>query len=153
MSVKHTEETTKKKSYWGYGVIIVYSIFALGTLSVVYFSYTQEVDLVAKDYYSKSLVHDKQMEITSNGLTQKVTVSINNDKSVISIYFPYNDVRGSVQLYRPSGSALDKEFPFQQCVNNTFTIPTAGLAKGYWRIKVKWNHSSMDYFNEYKIEL
>jgi len=147
------DNVPKKRSYWGYGVVITYSVFVLGTLSVVYFSFTQKVDLVTQDYYAKSLVHDKQMEIARNGETQKVMVELNQNKSTINIQFPVSDVKGTVFLYRPSGSDMDKDFPINLDTGNNMYIQTAELAKGYWKVKVQWNHAGTGYFNEYKIEL
>ncbi len=147
------DETPKKKSLWGYGVVIVYTMFALGTLAVVYFSFTQNVDLVTKDYYAKSLVHEQQIQSAKNGESQHVSASVSSDKSMLQVLFPVDKVTGTVYLYRPSGSQMDKEFAIQQDAANTMNIATNGLEKGFWRVKVQWKHDATDYYNEFKIEL
>jgi hypothetical protein len=44
---------------WGWRIAIVYTVFAVSTVAFVAFAMTENVELVRKDYYEYSLVHDR----------------------------------------------------------------------------------------------
>ena len=51
---------------WGKGIFIFYSLFVVAILSVVYFAFTQEVNLVSEDYYQQEIAYESQIERIKN---------------------------------------------------------------------------------------
>src|SRR5581483_9870995 len=121
------DNTAQRKSLWGYGIAAVYSIFALATLGVVAFSLTQKVE--------------------------QVTCQLTTDGRFIEARFPaaLTDVRGTLTLYRPSDSSLDREVTLAPDAGGRQLIPADKLAKGYWRAKLHWQSGGRGYYNEYSL--
>ncbi|HZS03528.1 MAG TPA: FixH family protein [Blastocatellia bacterium] len=149
------DNTAQRKSLWGYGIAAVYSIFALATLGVVAFSLTQKVELVSKDYYEKEVTCEQQIERLrqTNAMGQQVTCQLTTDGRFIEARFPaaLTDVRGTLTLYRPSDSSLDREVTLAPDAGGRQLIPADKLAKGYWRAKLHWQSGGRGYYNEYSL--
>ena len=52
--------------HYGVAVAVFYTAFASATVGFVAFAMTQEVQLVSRDYYERSLQHDSQMRARAN---------------------------------------------------------------------------------------
>ena len=154
-----TEKTdkTKGKSMWGWGVGAVYTVFALGTLGVVAFTMTQRIDLVSEDYYQKELKYEQQIDRTRNttDLQNQLTCETVDNGQAIKLQFPagMREVKGSVLLYRPSISGMDRELEIKVDAAGTQVIPVARLKPGYWKAKVTWSSEGREYYNEFPFKV
>ena len=146
-------EKKSRKSYWGYGIAAVYTLFALATLSFVAFTMTQKVELVSQDYYAKEVTYEDQINRLrqTKDLDSQVTCELSPDGKFIKLQMPPKmaAVQGTVLFYRPSESALDRELKLDPDDDGTQNIPTAKLARGVWRIKVMWSFEGRDFYNEF----
>lgn len=150
-------EQAATKSYWGYGVAAVYTVFALATLGIVAFTMTQKVELVSPDYYARELKYDQQInrQQQANDLLHQVTCQVSADGKVALLQFPLPSdvIRGTVLFYRPSDSALDQEFVIQSDKQGRQTVPISQLAKGAWRVKVTWSLDGREFYHEFAVRL
>lgn len=140
------------KISWGVGITITIIVFTLITLSFVYLSFGEDVNLVREDYYEAELKFNDKMatEKRTSELIQKIDIKLTSDN--IEFKFPNSSegskVSGTISLYRPSNRKLDISFPINIDTASRMNIPTQSLNSGLWKIRVDWNVDSLSYFNE-----
>lgn len=146
-----------KKSLWGYGIAIVYTIFALGTLGVVAFTMRQKIELVATDYYASEMSYEQQINRVrqARDLTIPVICHVTDDSKFIQIQFPaeLQPVRGNITLYRPADSSLDVKIAAQPDKQGVQLISTAKLAHGNWHVKITWTAEGREFYNEFPLNV
>jgi hypothetical protein len=158
-STKNMNEQNIKsgKSFWGYGIAAVYSIFAVAMISFVAFTMTQKVELVAPDYYTKEIGYEQQIdrERQTNKLTQAMTCQLIQEGKFIKIQFPNKNaaVEGTIKLYRPSDSLLDFSVPVKPDEQGLQSFSTAKMATGAWRVKVSWETDGQEFYQEFLLHL
>ena len=151
------KKDNSRKSFWGYGIAAVYTIFAVATLSFVAFTMTQKIELVAPDYYTKEIGYEQQInrERQSNALIQKITCQLSQDNQYIKVQFPnkHTAVEGTIKLYRPSESLLDFNLPVEPDEEGLQLFSTAKMARGAWRVKISWAAEGREFYNEFLLHL
>lgn len=122
---------------------------------LIYFSFSQEVNLVRDDYYQAEVQFDSKLESIkrTNLLDKNLKISLieKNIEIVFPDAFKNNKIEGSILLYRPSDRDRDVEISVKLDSNQTQLIPTVGMLSGMWEIQVSWETESIEYFNEKKI--
>lgn len=153
-------ETNSKKSKgrpWAWGTVIVYCLFAGGTIGFVLFASTQKVELVSDDYYKKEVVYQQQIERINrtNALDESINWHISESRKTLDFLFSLQLVKGgTITLYRPSESSQDKKFSINVMDGGGQHISLDGLSKGMWRVKVEWNGTDgKSYYKEGDITL
>lgn len=140
------------KISWGVGITITIIVFTLITLSFVYLSFGEDVNLVRDNYYEAELNFNQQRETEkrTDELTEKLLINLssNNIEFVFPSMFTTSSINGEIQLYRPSDRELDINMQINVDSSNTMNIPTQKLNSGLWKIQVEWNADSLSYFNE-----
>lgn len=146
-----TEPSPKRRWNWGWGVATVYTLFALATLAFAAYSFTQKVELVSADYYSKGNDFDQHAGRVRNSqaLAKPVQQSYDASKRVLTLRFPQAVSKGSVLLYRPSESGLDQTFVLHCDSNNEMIIPTSSLIQGHWRVQIEWESEGKSFYDEF----
>lgn len=141
--------------WWARGIVIIYSFFALSTLSFVAFTFTQKVDLVAPNYYQMEVQYqDRIAQIQrARELSTPLHWFAEPEHQSIEILYPHEflnrgDLNGTITLYRPSSPEHDVHIPIRPDVNGKQIISTAQLLKGYWKISVFWKSNGLEYFKE-----
>jgi len=138
---------------WGWRIAIVYTTFAVATLSFVAFAMTQKVDLVRQDYYEHSLQHDRTMAARqrAQSLPQQ-PASFDENQNVIVISLPSApEHRTELRLYRPSTSALDTSFIVTTDADGHAQVDCSQLTTGLWTATLQWTADGDDY--EYELPL
>ncbi len=140
------------KISWGVGITITIVVFTVISLSFVYFAIGQDINLVREDYYEAEVQFNeltKTIERTKN-LDEKLNVLFSEKK--IKLLFPkqfaFNNISGTILLYRPSNRALDLSKNILLDSNNTQYIDSDNLKTGMWKVQVNWMADSLSYFNE-----
>lgn len=140
------------KISWGVGITITIIVFTLITLSFVYLSFGEDVNLVRDNYYEAELNFNQKRETQkrTDELTEKLLINLSNNNIgfVFPSMFTASSINGEILLYRPSDRELDINLPIDLDSTNTMTIPTQKLNSGLWKIQVEWNADSLSYFNE-----
>lgn len=146
-----------KKINWGTGIVIAFVLFIGFILFFVIKTSTDtnyDYDMVADDYYNDELQYQEQIDKLENTKTDKVELVFTKIPEGIKIEFPsnlnYNDITGTVSLYRPSNQVLDFEMPLS-ISKNSLLIPKKVLIGGRWDIHVEWNYKSKKYLSNYSI--
>ena len=139
----------KSGFHWGWRISIIYISFSLSTLGFMFFSLTQKVDLVSDTYYKEELNYEKTIAAKRNSSSLANDVQFNEQQSAISIVFPFPQVDGIINMYRPSSSSSDKEYSFKTN-SSSYVLPKADIPAGLWIIKVTWKHNNTMFYNEYR---
>ncbi len=145
------EKTEKKEWKWPLGIFIGYAIFVTGTLSFVFFTFTQETDLVIEDYYGATLTYQEHIDkmVNANLLDEPFTSHLNG--SILEIKFPethQNDTfEGRIVFYRPSGSSLDFTVSANPDDSGFQQINVSEIERGLWKLHVEWYADGTGYFS------
>lgn len=136
-------KATRKNSHWGWGVAVVYSLFALAMLGFVLYSTTQRVELVDARYYEKGLDHAALMEksrITAvSGNTPMITCEPKTGELAVCFVNAVDPViTGTITLFRPSASALDTTIVISTDQHRCAALNGYRLRPGYWHLKIDW---------------
>lgn len=140
------------KISWGVGITITIIVFMLISFWLMYFSFSQDVNLVRDDYYQAEVQYNDKMETIKRTdlLTDNLVIEVKSDK--IEFIFPkFNNqakISGNILLYRPSSGHKDITVPISLDSANTQIINTMNLVRGLWKTQVQWQIDSIKYFNE-----
>jgi hypothetical protein len=155
--VEMSDEKRGKKSYWGWGIAAVYTAFALSTLGFVAFTMRHKVELVSKDYYAREVAYERQIqrEREARAVADRVACSMTDDGRFIKLSFPAEQgkVRGTLTLYRPSDSALDREIKLDVDPSGAQLIPAGALARGRWRARLQWQAEGREFYKEFVLTI
>ena len=140
-------EKKQSRFHWGWRIGIIYTTFALSTISFMIFSFTQKVDLVSQQYYADELKQDAKMLAEKNAMNLSEELSLTHEGDILSIQFPNKPESGMIHLYRPSGSDLDKQLKIvPDKTEQSFSIVT--LTSGLWIAKIEWKSGNTPYYAE-----
>lgn len=135
--------------HWGWRLAIVYTLFALGTLSFVGFALTNEVDLVRPDYYEQGLRHDTHAAAAARAatLTPVPTVELDAPQRSMRIMLPplMAGARLSIDMYCASKLHQDKAFERIIGEDGSMVIPLGGYASAPWVMTASWTHNGYAY--------
>jgi len=132
---------------------IVLTVFIIGAFvsatMVAVIMIRQKVDLVVPDYYEQDLRHSERMsqERRARGLERPLNIQFDTGTKILALTFPDPSVTGTIQLYRPSDSALDQTINVQPGDDGRQTISIAGLASGFWRVNIAWQFGNEVYYS------
>ncbi|MBL7998893.1 MAG: FixH family protein [Candidatus Kapabacteria bacterium] len=145
----------QQRSWWGYGIAAVYTTFALATIGFAAFAFTQKVELVDDNYYSKSVSYQDHVQRLSNSteLGKNVECRVEDDKNSAVIVFPQASATGTITLYRPSESGMDRTIDIQPDGSGRQRITLTGLKRGKWIVKCAWQSGGVAYYYEQGIEV
>lgn len=133
--------------HWGWRIALIYTTFALATIGFMIFSFTQKVDLVSTQYYADELKYDARILAEKNTVRLLEALSVTNNGEVLSIQFPNTPESGTMYLYRPSESDLDKEIKIAAgSAEQLFSIAT--LQTGLWIAKIEWKSDNTTFYAE-----
>ena len=140
------------KISWGVGISITIIFFMLISFWLIYFSFSQEVNLVRDDYYEAEVQFNEKMEIVKRTdlLTEKLNINLitGNIKVSFPTIFEFSNINGTILLYRPSDRNLDFKLPIQVDSSGTQLISTENIMSGMWKIQIDWAVGTTLYFNE-----
>ncbi|WP_138431008.1 FixH family protein [Fodinibius saliphilus] len=150
MSNKEQKSTTFN---WGKGLTVVIVLFVFAVLGVVGFLVTLDYEMVTENHYEEAVNYQKhidQVEQAQN-LETPVTIVLSKNKNIVITFpssFQNHSFNGTIELYRPSDSSLDKTYNIELDEKGRQTLSAEKLPVGKWRVKVSWNTGDKDFFTE-----
>ena len=147
----------KIKISWGTGIVIVIGVFLGISISTGIYMMSQDVNLVADDYYDKEIKYQQQIDrIERTKKLNEENIIVYNSETV-SIILPINfknkNVEGEIHFYRPSDATADLKIPLSIDSSGVQVIPVSALAKGLWTVKVNWLVHGNEYYSEKRLFL
>ncbi len=139
------------KINWGTGIVIAMAVFMSFILYFVLqmvISSAYDPEMVTEDYYQKEYVFQQEIDAIQNGNALKDNVKINKEGNAFSVIFPqefnYEEISGTIYMYRPSDKNLDIEIPIKLDASS-YIIPNEQLAEGKWQISIDWQYHDKNY--------
>ncbi|GAA4272829.1 FixH family protein [Aquimarina gracilis] len=139
------------KINWGTAIILVF----VGFISFIMFFVIKmntnekyEHDLVTEEYYKKELAFQKEIDAEKNAKALENNITVKKAIEGLIITFPevknYQDISGTISLYRPSNKKLDFEIPIV-LQDNRILIQDENMIEGRWNITIDWTHKGISY--------
>lgn len=157
MNRNHQQESSGFN--WGKGLLIVIVLFICTTLGIVAFLMSLDYQIVTENYYEKAENYEQHIEEVEHAraLSEPVGIALLQESEHLEIQFPagipQDELRGTIELYRPSDSSMDQKIALNVDKNGIQQIATADLARGKWLVKVSWTSGDKSYFKEKNIFL
>ncbi len=138
--------------HWGVAVGVVYTTFAMATLSFVAFAIANPAALVSDDYYRQAMQHDRRMLATANGRAAVATLTVASDgghRTAVLQLTPSPVARtGTITWYRASDASLDRAMPLVVDAAGTQRVDITDFQTGHWRVKVEWEAAGQPFYVE-----
>ena len=144
---------------WGHYITITLIVFVGIIISLVTISMKQDVSLVAPDYYKQEIEYQDQIDKATNFkiLLNKPSFDLNLESKTMEISFPETMIsnlrNGTIQLYRPSESSVDKLIDISLQKDGTQQISMKSMKTGLWKAKIYFSVKDKDYYFEKNVIL
>ena len=156
---KEQQNTQPSRFNWGTGLAVAITLFVFTTLGVVGYLISLDFHVVAENYYEQAENYQQHIDRVeqSSELEEPVKIGLSADKKTVAITFPESEyvkgITGTVELYRPSDSSLDRVLKLDLNENRTQHIDAAKLLKGKWTVKLNWSLGSKEYYTQQNVFL
>jgi hypothetical protein len=134
---------------WGHKIIIVFTLFAAGILTMVTKSMNTRIDLVTPDYYGEELKYQQVIDGHKQALLLSSPVMISQEEHTITLAFPKEmqdiPLTGNVLFYRASDSGQDVTVPLN---SGMLVLDKSRLHKGCYKVQLHWQANGKKYFQE-----
>lgn len=142
----------KLKLNWGSGIASVYILFMIGILIMVIIFMNQDVSLESKDYYTKGIKYQGEIDKMKRTKELPEQLNIKVGQSSIILNFPKifksTELNGKIYFYRPSDVSRDFTINVATDSSSAQSIPTNNFLKGFWRLKIDWKGKGNSYLDE-----
>lgn len=140
------------KLNWGTGIALFYSLFVLVLVFAVFKSRNYDHSLVSNQYYADDLNYQQHYDKLMNAkmLEEDLMIWNKKQKGGVELQFPkeLQGIGGEIHFFCPSDSKADFRMHIQPDSENVQFVPTEGLKKGLWKIKVDWTAESKAFYKE-----
>lgn len=138
------------KNPWPIALTFIILAFVAAMVTFVIWSLGHRVDLVAPDYYEQEIRYQDQIdrEERTNELSSEYGLFHDAATGSLIVRIPpeHAAAEGTIELYRPSDAALDREFPLSVHGDGRQEISLSSFAAGLWRARLRWTHQTNEYF-------
>jgi len=141
---------------WPISIITFFTVAIIGCGTFIVFCSRHPADLVAADYYEQEVRYQGQIDRVQHA-QQAAAASIGYDATtkLISIALPPNHSQhkssGSIQLYRPSATNLDRRLKLTPDDHGVQTIDASSLLPGLWKVRLSWTADEKEFYLDQKI--
>ena len=137
---------------WGTRIAILYLSFVALILGLAFVCFGEKVELETPDYYAKELAFQGQLDATNNANAMRVAIEHSVSGKQVELIFPKEvlspDFEGSVLLYRPSDSSLDRRFELKPNANGKQVLTDASIKTGVYKLQVSFSSHGKKYYKE-----
>lgn len=137
---------------WGYSVIIVFTLFAAGMLTLVIKSMRTRIDMVTPDYYGAELKYQQVIDGKANSAGLSAPFTVRQAGHLVELTFPAElrerSLEGQVLFYRPADAGKDMALPLQVNQDGKLLVDRHRFQTGRYQVKVQWQMDGKPYFQE-----
>ncbi len=136
--------THPKWNPWPTGIVAFFVVFIGFIAAFITFASRQPAELVRPDYYAEELQYQQQIDRLNRtrAIRTEVGVAYEHAGHCIEIVLPaehaLQPTSGTIQLYRPSDSRLDRKVKLEVNHRGVQRMDARALSPGLWRVKVQW---------------
>ena len=145
------------KFNWGTGIFIFIVLFIISMISIIIFSFNQQVNLVTPEYYPKGVKYEDHITKVKNTslLKDKIQLERTDDKIILSFpkQFSHKDIIGTVQFYYVTNFENDSKFEIKLNKYRKQEFLIRGFVTGRYVIKIDWKNGKKSYFQEIDLNL
>lgn len=147
------------KFNWGTGITAAILIFIAATLSVVGYVTSLDFHLVSENHYEEAVNYQEHIDRQEHArnMPEPVVIELKPENQTIQILFPgqlnRDGLEGTVSLYRPGNSSLDKNIILNPGRNGVQQISTRSMERGKWLVRISWSLSGTNYYQQEEIFL
>lgn len=136
---------------WGTKIVLGLGSFMIFIICASVYMVSSDTDTLEEDdYYEKGLsyddVYDRKQNMQDDDAKPKVQIV--ND--TLSIVFKSQQIKGNLNLKRPSDGSLDKVIPLFTNTN-VYKLPVTTLTKGNWALEINWESNNRKYVDNQSI--
>lgn len=142
---------------WPISIIAFFTSAIIGCGTFIAFCSRHPADLVAADYYEQEVRYQGQIERLQHAQQPAASPAVTYDPAtqVISISLPSRFApakpSGSIQLYRPSATNLDRQIKLTLNDQGMQKIDARSLRPGLWKVRVSWTADREEFYLDQKI--
>lgn len=137
---------------WGIRITIIYLGFVALILTLVFTCFGHKTELEYKDYYSRELAFQEQINASENAVNLKTPIEHEVKDSYILVKIPQEllgaDLKGKITLLKPSNSSNDKVLTLQPDQQGTQIINGSNFAKGPYKMQIFFVSKGKSYYRE-----
>lgn len=143
-----------KKLDWGKGIFIAIVVFIIGIMSMVSYIISLDFYLVNNNHYEEGVEYQGTIDgkLRADSLGNPVVILFDEERIALKVMFPEEIMEkaqeGTINLYRPNDSALDRKMPIEFSAGNTQIIPMERMPKGKWVLTINWIMDDKEYIEE-----
>lgn len=145
----------KKGFHWGHGIIVTFILFgAFMAYFYIHMSH-EKIELVGENYYADGQAYQEKINQQNQSIpaSQRIQIkSIAKDQYLL-IQLPEGCDSASVQFFRPSNEAQDKNINWKNQDGLNWTFPTDFLVEGPWKRTIRWSIAGKSYLQEDRISI
>lgn len=142
---------------WGHSIIVVFSLFAVGIITMVTKSMRAHVEMVSNDYYGDELKYQEVIDGRKQAQLLSAPVKIGQSDDHIQVTFPPEmqgtPLSGKIYFYKAADSRQDVTVPLRSGIEGTVAISKQKLSKGDYQVQLEWDANGKHYFQEEKISV
>ena len=131
-------------------ILISFCLFISFIVFLVIKTFSVKNELVAEDYYNKELHYQDQIN-KMNQVTAGQDLNWQQTEDMLILKKQFIDaeqLKGSIEFYRPSDASLDLKFPIALTKEGTQSFPRPLFTKGLYKIKADWKLNGQSYYSE-----
>jgi FixH len=143
------------KINWGYRVTLLYVGFVGLIAYLMVRSFGEKVDLVTPEYYAEELKYQDRIESIQRNNALENPVAIHLTADAVEIQFPESfkgrGLEGTIQLFRPSDTNLDRTYPIQPDPSNSQQVGAGEITPGLYHVRVEYQLDGLSHYTEKKL--
>lgn len=144
------------KLNWGFGIAVVYVLFAVSMVLFAIKASSQKYDLVTDSYYNAAVNYQKTIDAENNASRAESKLGIKflpgeNVMEINSNGTTLKKITGILSFYKPDKASDDFTLNFNTDDSGKQIIPLKILAHGYWKVNATWNENGKTCSNEVRI--
>lgn len=143
---------------WPYAIIATFVVFISGTVALIVIAQSSRSELVARDYYEQEIRYQGQLDQMNRAQPWDSRIEVAAPATPglpVTLAFPQElasrGVKGSIELYRPSEAGRDTTLPLALDISGRQAIPSADLAPGLWKLRLRWQVGDDTYYSDRKL--
>jgi hypothetical protein len=140
---------------WPVSIVAAFVCLIGGITTVIVIAATHRDSMVSENYYEQELTYQNQIDGTVRAQKSGAAIASDSASGNVVITMPpaqlAQNFSGTIELYRPSDSKLDRTLKLSPRADGTQTLDNSKLAAGLWLVRVKWSAAGEDYYLEQKI--
>jgi hypothetical protein len=144
------------KINWGYKIMLIYTVFVLGILTMVFLSAKENRDLVSENYYAEEIAYQKLIDQSSKtaALSAPVELMLSAHQLIIQLPKEFYGLKtnGEWTLYYAADKARDIAGNIHS-ENGKYSIAIPTDATGHYLFKMHWKVDNREYYFEKNIFL